>query len=135
MKFQTALCQPAPDGLQYCSRLRFAPAMDDYIVSETLEVDGRKRPRHPHVERIMQEQVGQERTDDTALRGAFRPFHQDPVRTLDRGTQPPAHVQPYPGEFSVVRHGAFDEVMRNGIKECFDVLYVVRAFRTVGLAI
>src|SRR5215475_2611859 len=115
MKFQTALCKPAPDGLPYCSRLRFAPAMDAYIVSETLEVDGRKRPRHPHVERIMQEQVGQERTDDTALRGAFRPFHQDPVRTLDRGTQPPAHVQPYPGEFSVVRHGAFDKVMRNGI--------------------
>src|SRR5262249_35632310 len=104
MKFQTALCKPAPDGLQYCSRLRFAPAMDDCIVSETLEVDGRKRPRHPHVERIMQEQVGQERTDGTALRGAFRPFHQDPIRTLDRGTQP--------GEFSVVRHGTFDEVMR-----------------------
>src|SRR6516164_6275741 len=100
--------------------LLFAPSWRT-IVSETLEVDGRKRPRYPHVERIMQEQVGQERTDDTALRGAFRPFHQDPVRTLNRGTQPPAHVQPYPGEFSVVRHGAFDEVMRNGIKECFDV--------------
>src|SRR5260370_25572404 len=116
MKFQTELCQPAPDGLQSCSRLRFAPAMDDYIVSETLEVDGRKRPRHPHVERIMQEQVGQERTDDTALRGAFRPFHQDPVRTLDRGTQPPAHGHPYPGAFSVVRPCACDAVMWNGIK-------------------
>src|SRR5262249_43531045 len=74
---QTALCKPTPDALQYCSRLRFAPAMDDYIVSKTLEVDARKRPRHPHVERIMQEQIGQERTDDTALRGAFRPFHQE----------------------------------------------------------
>src|SRR5215813_3987854 len=100
--------------------LLFAPSWRT-IVSKTLEVDARKRPRHPHVERIMQEQIGQERTEDTALRGAFRPFHQDSVRTLDRGTQPPAHVQPYPGEFSMVRHGTFDEVMRNGIKKCFDV--------------
>src|SRR5262249_53494305 len=35
--------------------------------------------------------------------------------------QPPAHVEADPGKISVVCHGAFDEVMRDGIKEGFDI--------------
>ena len=72
---------------------------------------------HPQVERVVQEQVGEQRTDDAPLRGAFRPFLVGPIRTLDGGTKPPPNVQPDPSKVSVMGHGTFDEIMRNGIKE------------------
>jgi hypothetical protein len=38
--------------------------MDDRIVRIPLEGDAREGPPHPEVERIVQEEIGQQRTDD-----------------------------------------------------------------------
>ena len=67
----------------------------------------------------MQEEIRQERAYNTTLRGAFRPLKEGTIRPFDRGTQPPANVQTDPGKISVVRHGFFDQVMRDGIKKNF----------------
>jgi hypothetical protein len=69
----------------------------------------------------VQEQVGEQRTDDPTLRRALGPLCEGAVPTLDRRTQPPADVKTYPGQIRVMSHGTFNEIMRNGIKEGFDV--------------
>src|SRR5208337_3644510 len=55
------------------------------------------------------------------VRGSLRPLQESPIRTFDRGAQPPSNIQTDPSQVRVVGHGAFDEVMGNGIKEGFDV--------------
>jgi hypothetical protein len=47
--------------------------VDDCIVSISFEPNARKFPMHPQVERIMQEQVGKQRTDHALnAKGNFR---------------------------------------------------------------
>ena len=68
----------------------------------------------------MQEQVGQQRAHDAALRRPFRPL-QGAIRTLGGSTKPPPNVQSDPGKVRVMCHGPLDQIMRNGIKEGFDI--------------
>src|SRR5208337_2434714 len=121
MKLQAAFCEATADGFQHRSSFLLAPAVDDSIVRITLEADARVVPIHPPIECIVQEQIGEQRTNDTALRGSLPPLHERSVRTFDRGAQPPSNVETNPSQIRVAGHGAFDEVVRNGIKERFDV--------------
>src|SRR6516225_9413103 len=93
MKLKPALRKSRPDGFQHRPCLFLTPAVYDGIVSISLERIVRKGPLHPRIERIMQEEIRQERACNTALRGAFRPLKEGTIRTFDRGTQPPANVQ------------------------------------------
>src|SRR5262249_3439074 len=52
-----------------CPRLLGALAVTNHVVRVAFERDMRKRSRHPHVERIMQEQIRQGGTDNPSLRG------------------------------------------------------------------
>lgn len=79
MKLQTALLEPAPDGLQHLAGLILALAVDDGIVRVPLELDVRENPSHPMVEHVVQKQVGQQRTYDSTLRRALRPLLQRAV--------------------------------------------------------
>jgi hypothetical protein len=108
MKLQTALCQACPDDIEHKPRLLLTPAVDNRVVSVPLERDARKGSLHPRVKRIMQEEIRQERTCYTPLWGAFRPLKEGTIWTHDRGTQPPADIQLYPGKISVVGYGLFD---------------------------
>jgi len=72
MKFQAAFLKPISDRTQHFLGLPLTPAMDDSIVRLTFEWDAWKIPLHPHVKRIMQEEIGEQRTHDPALRRAFR---------------------------------------------------------------
>src|SRR5208337_2784411 len=121
MKLQAALRKATSDGFQHRSGFLLAPAVDDGIVRVTLEANARIVPIHPQIECVVQGQIGEQRTDDTALRGSLRPLQESPIRTFDRGAQPPSNIQTDPSQVRVVGHGAFDEVMGNGIKEGFDV--------------
>ena len=58
MKLQTALPESIPDGFQHRTSLLLTPAVDDGIVRITLELDVRKSPLHPDIERVMQEEIG-----------------------------------------------------------------------------
>jgi hypothetical protein len=121
MKLEAALRKPTANGLQHRPGVSLTGTVDDGIVRVTLEVDTRKRPLHPAIKRVVQEEICQQRTDDAALRRAFRPLLQCAVWTLHRSTQPPRNVQPDPRDVGVTRHGALDQIMRDGIKETFDV--------------
>jgi hypothetical protein len=61
MKLQTALRETTPDRLQHRLCFRLAPAVDEGIVRVALEPEVRVDPRHPAIEGIVQEEVGQER--------------------------------------------------------------------------
>ena len=64
MKLQTASQESIPDGFQHRLSLPLTPALDDGIIRITLELDVRERPLHPEIERVMQEEIGQQWTDD-----------------------------------------------------------------------
>ena len=53
-------------------------------------------PRHPDVERIMQEEIGQQRTNDAPLRSSPRALHKGSIRKLQGSRQPPLNIEPYP---------------------------------------
>jgi hypothetical protein len=63
MQYQFAGREAVTKRAPECSRLLGAATVTDGIVRITLEWNVRKLPRHPHVERIVQEQVRQERRD------------------------------------------------------------------------
>ncbi|GAB7543336.1 hypothetical protein CS8_030080 [Cupriavidus sp. 8B] len=66
MQIQLAFGQPHLQPLLKPSRLRFALAMTDDVISITFEWHVRVMLPHPPVERIVEKQVSQHRTDDTA---------------------------------------------------------------------
>ena len=70
--------------------------MADGIVGIPLKRNGWPRPGHPHVERVMQEQVGKDRTDHAALRrpGIARLDHA--IFPLHRRLQPALHIEQHP---------------------------------------
>jgi hypothetical protein len=85
MKLQTALLEPTTDGLLHRTGLPLAPTVDDGIARITLERDAREGPLHPLIERVVQEEVGQQRADDPALWRAPRARLQRAIRLLHRG--------------------------------------------------
>ena len=76
---------------------------------------------HPPVEGVVQEQVGQQRADDTALRRASLPLLQAPIRQLHLGPQPPLDVEQDPVVLGVVAHRSHHEVPIDVVEETFDV--------------
>jgi len=44
-------------------RLPLTPAMHDNVIGITLKGNGWITPPHPHIERIMEEEIGQQRAD------------------------------------------------------------------------
>jgi hypothetical protein len=88
--------------------LLLAPAVYQSVVCIPTPREVRVCPCHPQVERIVQEQVGKQRTGDTALRGAFGPFHESPVQTFHGGAKPSPNIQSDPSKIGVVGFGTFD---------------------------
>src|ERR1017187_205803 len=76
---------------------------------------------HPLVERVVQEEVRQERGNDPALRRPLRPLLQGAVFTLHGSAKPPRDVEPHPWIVGVMCHGALDQRMIQTLKEGFDV--------------
>ena len=82
MKLQSALRQPIPDGLQHRPRLSLTSAVDQVIISISLEWDARMIPTHPFIERMVKKQIRQQRAADATLRCAFCPLLLGPIRPL-----------------------------------------------------
>ena len=77
-------------------RLLGALAVTDDIVRVSLERDVRIGPRHPHVERVVQEQVRQQGTDDSPLWRSRRARNDAAVLHLHRRLQPTFDVEQDP---------------------------------------
>src|SRR5208283_1099365 len=69
-------------------RLRFRFAVYQPIIGVPTPRHAWKRPCHPGVERVMQKEIGQEGTDDAALRRSLGAFRQGSIAELKRRCQP-----------------------------------------------
>ena len=85
--------------------------VDDCTIRVALKRGAWVKPSHPDIKRIVQGQVGQQRTHDTALQRAFRSLLQRAIQLLHGGTKPPRNVVPEPLVIRVVSYGAFNQVM------------------------
>jgi hypothetical protein len=57
MKLQTTLLQASPNCFQHVLRLALAGRMNDRIVCIARELDGRKVPPQPLIERIVHKEI------------------------------------------------------------------------------
>jgi hypothetical protein len=122
VKLQTALLEPIADRFEHLLRVPLAPAMDDRVVGIALELDRWKIPAHPDIERVVQEQVGEQRTDDPTLRRALRSLLVGTVWSSHWGTKPPRDVQADPRKVGVLGDGSLDEIMIETIEGTHDIL-------------
>jgi len=86
------ICKRAPQ----CLRRFGAFAVTNRIIRIALEWNVRVISRHPHVERVVQEQVRQQRADDTSLRRPRRARHDAFIFQLHRRLQPAFDVEQHP---------------------------------------
>src|SRR5262249_48882656 len=84
MKLQMAFPQTLPDRYEHLLRLSLARGVNDHIIGIALERDVRVVPAHPLVERVMHEEIRQERGNDRALRRPLRSLFLTTVRLLNR---------------------------------------------------
>src|SRR5947208_4487663 len=105
MQHQLAGRKAVGNRAPQCPRLLGAVAVTNGIVRIPLERDMRKASPHPHVERVVQEQVRQERADHPSLRRPRRARHDVAVLHLHRRLQPALDVQQHPWTVSMMTDG------------------------------
>src|SRR5947207_2662144 len=77
-------------------RLLGALTVTDDVVRVSLERNVRISPRHPYVERVVQEQVRQQGTDDSTLWRSRRAWDDAPILHLHRRLQPAFDIEQHP---------------------------------------
>jgi len=95
--------------------------VSDDVICVALERAAREFPVHPRIERIMHEQVSQQRRNRGTLRGSLLPRHHGPIRHLHRRFQPPRDIQQDPPLAGVVSDRFQQQGMRNGVEKGPDI--------------
>src|SRR6266487_2784773 len=121
MQPQPDLFHPAPDRFHHFHGLALAGAMHDRVIHVTFESHARKFPGHPHIERIVEEQIRQHGRNRRSLRSSTVPPLQSSVGQLERRTQPPLHIKHDPTLAGVGLHRLDNEVPGNAVEELLDV--------------
>jgi hypothetical protein len=96
MHFQAAFRQAR---LKLCLEgLRFllVPAVYQSVICIPTPRKVRVRPRHPEIERVMQEQISQNRADNAPLRGTSRSLNLHTLRLFHWRRQPSFNVEQRP---------------------------------------
>ena len=78
-------------------------------------------PRHPEIERIVQEQIGQDWRHDAALRRALVARLKPPFRALHRRFQPTLDVEQDPRLLTVLAQSRHQEAMIEIVEQPPDV--------------
>src|SRR5437868_10013597 len=121
MKLQPTLLETRGYGGPNLLSLRFRSAMHDGIIGEPLKRQLRILLRHPSIKHIVQKQIGQQGTDDTALRRALLTRDQLTVLLLHWRFQPTLDVQHDPLLLGVFLHRPYQQILRDVIEETLDV--------------
>jgi len=121
VKPEPDLLHPRGDPAQHVLSLAARRAVHDRVVGVALEWAARMLAGHPNVERVVHEQVRQDRRNGRSLRRSSRALNQDAVRVLQRRCQPPLDIQQHPGAVGHRLHRADDEVPRHLVEELLDV--------------
>jgi hypothetical protein len=91
------------------------------VIGIAAEPHAAKVATYQTVKRILQKQIGQQRTNDTTLRGALRPFHQLAVRHLHWHFQPTLNVQQDPWRLTVLSERTHKQFVVDVVKQTFDI--------------
>ena len=91
MQFEAQGPEPLGDASPKRSSLFLVVTVDDHVIRVALERTARMLPSRPAIERVVHEQVGQQRRDRRPLWGPLVPHDQGPVADvfLERLQCPP----------------------------------------------
>src|SRR6478736_2906403 len=121
MKLQAALCQARLKfGLKGLGFL-LVLAVNQSIISIPTPRKVWMRPRHPKIERVMQEQVRQNRADNTTLRGATLSLSLRAVFMLHGRRQPSFDVEQRPFAFHMLPDSPQQKFVVDVVKQALDV--------------
>ena len=101
--------------------LCFTSAVADRIVGIAFERTIRIGPAHPDVERVVQEQVGQQGRDHPTLRRPPVSAGKAPVRYLDGCGQPSLDIQQHPAAVRVGTHRPHQQRVVDAVEEGLDI--------------
>jgi hypothetical protein len=117
MYLQAALLKASRDALQHLSRPLLCFAVRHNIICVSLKRHIWLRLAHPDVECKMQEDIGQKRANDSALRRPLLSQHKRTIFVLHRDFEPPLNVEQYPSTLCVLAHRAQNQPMVKVVKE------------------
>src|SRR5215831_4579822 len=121
MQLQAALCQTrlkfGLDGLGFL----LVPAVNQSIIRIPTPRKVRVRPRHPEIERVMQEQVRQNWADNTTLRGATLSLSLRTVFAFHGRRQPSFDVEQRPFACYMLPNSPQQKFVVHIVKQTFDV--------------
>jgi len=95
--------------------------MDHLIVGIAAEPHTPQMFGDPSVEGIVQEQVGQQRAYDTALRRALRPLNLLTFRRFQGCFEPALDIQQHSGSLAVLANCPYQQFMVDIVEQSFDV--------------
>ena len=121
MQFEFAGPEPFPDAIKHVFRLASALAVKHGVVGVPGEPNAGQMPRHPEIERVMQEQIGQDRRNDAALRRALVARLKLPFHALHRRSQPTLDVEQNPGFLTVLAQSRHQEAVIEIVEQPSDV--------------
>src|SRR5919201_3459749 len=121
MQHQLAGRKAVSNRTPECPRLLGALAVTDDVVRVPLEWDARKRPRHPRIERVMQEQVRQQGRDPPTLRRSRRARHDATVLHLHWRLQPALYVEQRPRAVRMLADGSEHQLPIDAVEKSLDI--------------
>ncbi len=95
--------------------------MANSIIGIALERDVRMVPLHPHVERIVEKEVSQDRANHPTLRRPSVSADKAPVRHLHRRFQPSLDVHQHPRAIRVLAHRPHEQIRVYAVEEGPDI--------------
>jgi hypothetical protein len=121
MKLQPALRKPLLHRSPHPPGLLLTPAVDNNIVRITFKGNARVIPPHPLIKRIMQEEIGQQRTDHSPLWRPLTSLHKRAIPQLSRSSEPSLNIEMDPLAVRMFPQGSHQQIMIQVIKEPFNV--------------
>jgi hypothetical protein len=121
MNSQHAACHPRLDRSPQQFGLCLRAAVNDHIIRVSLERNLRMRVLHPLVEREVEEDVREQRTDDAPLRGSRRSVLQGAILELDWSLEPSLNIEQHPAAVRVPLHRPHHQSVIERVEEGLNV--------------
>ena len=121
MQLKAQRPEPLNEAGPQLSGLLLGVAVDDHIIRVTLERTAGVFPVHPLVERIVHEEVREQRRDRRSLWGSPLSRRVGSVSHRHGGFEPPFDVEQHPTLVGVVSDRLHEQIMGNAVKEGPDI--------------
>jgi hypothetical protein len=122
MKHQPTFSEPLRKHFAQPPCLRFAPAVADRIVGITFEGNAGMIPAHPRVERIVQKEVSQQRTDYSALWRSLFSRDETAILHLDGCIEPSLNIEQHPRAIGMFTDRPHQQIVLDAVERTLDTL-------------